>query len=109
MGNNNSSSSSGIGFFGLLFIVFLVLKLTNVIDWSWWWVSAPLWIPASLMLTIIIIAFIIETDWSFLKRFRKTPKVQEKPKHRFAAKLEKMQEEQEMIRRNNKERKIEQS
>ena len=29
----------------LLFIAFLVLKLTNVIDWSWWWVTSPLWIP----------------------------------------------------------------
>jgi hypothetical protein len=29
----------------VLFIVFLVLKLCNVIDWSWWWVFAPLWIP----------------------------------------------------------------
>lgn len=34
-----------ISFPGLLFITFLVLKLTDVIDWSWWWVSAPLWIP----------------------------------------------------------------
>mgnify|MGYP003634488306 CR=1 FL=1 len=29
----------------LLFITFLVLKLTEVIDWSWWWVTAPLWVP----------------------------------------------------------------
>ncbi len=27
----------------VLFVVFLVLKLTEVIDWSWWWVTAPLW------------------------------------------------------------------
>ncbi len=32
-------------FFGALFIVFLVLKLEHTIAWSWWWVSAPLWIP----------------------------------------------------------------
>lgn len=32
------------GIFGLLFLIFLVLKLTGVIDWSWWWVTAPLWI-----------------------------------------------------------------
>lgn len=43
MGKNNSSSGGGVGFFGLLFIVFLVLKLTNVIGWSWLWVTAPLW------------------------------------------------------------------
>ena len=40
---NSSGSSSGISFSGLLFIVFLVLKLTNIIDWSWWWITAPLW------------------------------------------------------------------
>lgn len=40
---SSSSRSGGIGFFGALFIVFLVLKLTHVIDWSWWWVTAPLW------------------------------------------------------------------
>lgn len=32
----------------VLFLVFLVLKLTKVIDWSWWWVSAPMWIPAAI-------------------------------------------------------------
>ena len=40
-----SSSSSGIGFGGLLTIVFIVLKLTKYIDWSWWWVLSPIWIP----------------------------------------------------------------
>lgn len=38
------AQSSGIGFAGLLTIVFIVLKLTHVIDWSWWWVLAPLWV-----------------------------------------------------------------
>ncbi|WKW87280.1 hypothetical protein SEA_CHARGERPOWER_65 [Mycobacterium phage Chargerpower] len=38
----------GIG--PVLFIVFLVLKLTDNIDWSWWWVAAPIWIPASILL-----------------------------------------------------------
>ena len=42
---NNSNSSNGLGFGTVLFLVFLVLKLTNYIDWSWWWVTAPLWIP----------------------------------------------------------------
>jgi len=52
MGTSNSSSSGGIGFLGALFIVFLVLKLTNVIAWSWWWVSAPLWGGLALVLGI---------------------------------------------------------
>jgi len=33
----------------LLFLVFLVLKLTAVIDWSWWWITAPMWISIALM------------------------------------------------------------
>ena len=43
----------------ILFIVFLVLKLTNVINWSWWWVTAPLWIPVSIVLVLLIIAIVI--------------------------------------------------
>lgn len=34
-----------IGLPGLIFVVFLVLKLIGVIDWSWWWVTSPLWLP----------------------------------------------------------------
>lgn len=49
----------GIGFGTILFVVFLVLKLTETIDWSWWWVTAPLWIPAALVLVIAIIAWVI--------------------------------------------------
>ena len=43
----------------ILFIVFLVLKLTNVINWSWWWVTAPLWIPVSIVLVVLFIAIVI--------------------------------------------------
>jgi hypothetical protein len=44
--NNNSSSAGGIGFTGILTIVFIVLKLTGVIQWSWLWVLSPIWITA---------------------------------------------------------------
>jgi hypothetical protein len=40
---SSSSSSSGIGVFGLLGVVFVTLKLCGVINWSWWWVTAPFW------------------------------------------------------------------
>lgn len=43
-------------FLGLLTLVFLVLKLTGVIAWSWWWVFAPVWIPAGLALAFFAIA-----------------------------------------------------
>jgi hypothetical protein len=60
--SNSSSSSSGIGFFGMLTILFIGLKLTNYIDWSWWWVLAPTWIPmifAVMFLCIVGIAYLI--------------------------------------------------
>ena len=43
-----------IGFCGLLCIVFVTLKLTGHIDWSWWWVASPLWIPAAIVVGIVI-------------------------------------------------------
>lgn len=60
MANNNSSTQSGgIGFFGLLAIVFIMLKLTGYITWSWWWVLAPLWGPAAVFLVIFLIIVLI--------------------------------------------------
>ena len=48
----SSSSSSGIGFGGLLTVAFIVLKLLHVIDWRWIWVLSPLWISATLVIVI---------------------------------------------------------
>ena len=45
----------GIGLGIILFIVFLVLKLTEVIDWSWWWVTAPLWIPIGFVIALTVL------------------------------------------------------
>jgi hypothetical protein len=54
MANSSSSSSSGgIGFFGLLTVLFVGLKLTGFIDWSWWWVFSPLWIAAIILIVIV--------------------------------------------------------
>lgn len=52
---NNSSSSSGIGFTGLLAVAFIVLKLTHVIDWSWWWITCPLWGGVAIALAVFLI------------------------------------------------------
>ena len=49
---------NGIGFFGLLAIVFITLKLTGYIAWSWWWVLAPLWIPFAIVLAVLMVLFI---------------------------------------------------
>jgi hypothetical protein len=55
MSVSSSSSSGGIGFTGLLTVLFVGLKLTNVIAWSWWWVLSPIWIPILLLIIILII------------------------------------------------------
>lgn len=49
----HSHSSGGIGFLGALAIAFIVLKLLGQIDWSWWWVLAPIWIPAAIVLGLL--------------------------------------------------------
>lgn len=58
MDGNKNTANNGINFATLLFIVFLILKLTNVIDWSWWWVTAPLWIGFVIAIILLIIIFI---------------------------------------------------
>jgi len=57
--SKKSAQSSGSGTSMVLFIVFLILKLTNVIDWSWWWVTCPLWIGLAIVLAMMAIAGII--------------------------------------------------
>ncbi len=51
--------NSGIGLGGVLFVVFLVLKLVGVIAWSWWWITAPLWIPIAVVLGVVAVTLII--------------------------------------------------
>ena len=52
----DNSSSGGIGFGGALTILFIGLKLGEVIDWSWWWVLSPIWIILLIALIIVVIA-----------------------------------------------------
>lgn len=56
--SDTNARSGGIGFCGTLTIVFIVLRLTNVIDWDWWWVLAPLWVPLAIVLLVVVIAAI---------------------------------------------------
>ena len=58
MSDKSDSTSGGIGLTGLLFVLFLGLKLGHVIDWSWWWVFAPLWMPLALVLVIYVFALL---------------------------------------------------
>lgn len=57
--NVSSSSSSGIGFVGLLTVLFIALKLTGYIAWSWWWVLSPIWISFIVGVAVFIGAVVI--------------------------------------------------
>lgn len=46
-------------FIEFLQVLFIILKVANIIDWSWWWVFSPLWIPAIVTIIVIIILIII--------------------------------------------------
>lgn len=55
----NSKNTGGVGFLGLLTLLFIGLKLTGYITWSWLWVLAPLWIPISIFLLILSVGILI--------------------------------------------------
>ena len=54
-----SGGTGGVSFFGVLGIVFIVLKLCGVINWSWWLVLLPIYGPAALVLLVVFIMFVI--------------------------------------------------
>jgi hypothetical protein len=54
-----NKTSSGVSLSTVVFVVFLILKLTHVIDWSWWWVTSPIWISLGLAIIILMIVGIV--------------------------------------------------
>ena len=65
--NNEKTTSGGIGFGSALLLTFIILKLIGVIDWSWWWVLSPIWIPVALLLAVSILLFVV---YRIIKYFR---------------------------------------
>lgn len=59
-----------IGIGTTLFLIFLVLKLTSTIDWSWWWVTAPLWIPVGIVIILFIILCMLIGTSETLEAFK---------------------------------------
>ena len=59
---------SGIGFWGLLTIAFIVLKLCGVITWKWIWVLSPLWINIALVLVVILVALVVYGVMKIMER-----------------------------------------
>ena len=56
---NDKQTSNGIGFTGVLTIVFIILNLCGIITWSWRWVLSPLWISAILWVIVVVIVLLI--------------------------------------------------
>ena len=56
---SNKETSGGIGFCGLLAIVFITLRLTGTISWSWLWVLAPIWIPMAVAGVLLLLLGIL--------------------------------------------------
>lgn len=61
--SSSSSSSSGVGLGGLLLVLFVGLKLTGHITWSWWWVLSPLWGGAAIGILFFLVAVLL-ADWA---------------------------------------------
>ena len=63
MSSDETTVRLGPGLLGCVFLVFLTLKLCGVLQWSWWWVTAPLWIPAGIgvaaLLVVLFVAIIV--------------------------------------------------
>lgn len=65
---------TGIGFFGLLTIVFIVLKLTGVIHWSWFFVMLPLFLPAAIFIAVMVLLYVFcllsDISYKIRKKFK---------------------------------------
>lgn len=59
MSDTKVVQKGGVGLFGWMFLIFLTLKLTGYIGWSWWWVTAPLWGPLAVFLGALAVFGII--------------------------------------------------
>lgn len=53
--SDKTSQANSIGFLGMLTVVFTTLKLLDKIDWSWWWILSPLWLPFTVVFLIFLI------------------------------------------------------
>jgi hypothetical protein len=83
---NEASKTSiqvGPGLLGCLTIVFVIAKLTGHLDWSWWWVFEPLWLPWVVLLGVGAIGlilygalslFVAVLDWAAKAKRRRLPR-----------------------------------
>lgn len=63
-----SENNSGIVFLGLLTIVFITLKLSNNIDWSWWFILDPLYVPYPIVVVGVVIYVLVKGSYILIKK-----------------------------------------
>lgn len=71
MSEQSNVRGGGISFTGLLAIVFITLKLTGYITWSWFWVLSPFWIPLAFLGTILLLVMVVGLFTESLKITRR--------------------------------------
>ena len=57
---SREKTTGGTGFLTLLLVLFIGLKLAHIIDWSWWWVFSPIWIPLIIVILLLAVLGAIE-------------------------------------------------
>lgn len=62
MNKKSNNGGKSLGLCGTLAVIFIVLKLCNLINWSWWWVLAPIWIPLCLIVFFGFLAYVLKDD-----------------------------------------------
>ena len=71
MNSKTSTASSGLSFGGALFLLFLALKLTGAISWSWWWITCPLWGPLALVLAFLLVFVLAKLAVALVQEVRR--------------------------------------
>ena len=56
---SKETNNGGIGIFTLMFLILFTAKVFGAIDWSWWWVFSPVWVPVAIILVVGLVILII--------------------------------------------------
>lgn len=56
--NSDKETTGGVSFFGVLTVLFIGLKLSGIIHWSWMWVLAPIWAPSAIILVVLVVTYV---------------------------------------------------